>query len=127
MKECIIRCINRNQKSEKVVLYSDVVDVFVGKRILVRRIINRQFRIMATLATEEFVCKKDIYIIKLNDNNLSYEYVLGILNSKLISYYKTKASGSAKKDDFTQITLTDIRMLPIPLVDLNVQKMPEEE
>lgn len=97
-------------------------DFFVGKRILVRRIISRQFRIMATLTTEEFVCKKDIYIVKLTNEKLSYEYILALLNSKLISYYKTKNSGAAKKDDFTQITLGDIRQLPIPNIELALQQ-----
>ena len=89
-------------------------DFFLGERILVRRIISRQFRIMANIVNDEFVCKKDIYIVKLTDSSIDYKFILGLLNSKLISYYKTKNSGSAKKDDFTQITLGDIRQLPIP-------------
>jgi len=95
---------------------------FTGERILIRRIISRQFRMMATYTDEEFVCKKDIYIVKLNDDTLSYKYILALLNSKLLSYYKTKNSGSAKKDDFTQITLGDIRQLPIPKIDTITQK-----
>lgn len=89
--------------------------LFLGERILVRRIISRQFRIMANIVNDEFVCKKDIYIIKLKDSSFSYQFLLGLINSKLISYYKTKNSGSAKKDDFTQITLGDLRQLPIPI------------
>ena len=96
---------------------------FSGERILVRRIISRQFRIMATYTNEEFVCKKDIYIIKLNDDTINYKYLLALLNSKLLSNYKTKNSGSAKKDDFTQITLGDIRQLPIPKIDGINQKV----
>jgi hypothetical protein len=95
---------------------------FIGERILVRRIINRQFRMMSTFTDEEFICKKDIYIIKLKDDTLSYKYVLALLNSNLLSYYKTKNSGSAKKDDFTQITLGDIRQLPIPKIESLKQK-----
>lgn len=95
---------------------------FTGERILVRRIISRQFRMMATYSDEEFVCKKDIYIIKLNQNILNYKYVLALLNSTLLSFYKTKNSGSAKKDDFTQITLGDIRQLPIPNIEVALQR-----
>jgi adenine-specific DNA-methyltransferase len=95
---------------------------FTGERILVRRIISRQFRMMATYTNEEFVCKKDIYIIKLNDETINYKYVLALLNSKLLSFYKTKNSGSAKKDDFTQITLGDIRQLPIPKIEISKQQ-----
>ena len=95
---------------------------FQGERILVRRIISRQFRIMASIAEEEFVCKKDIYILRLTDATFSHKFILGVLNSKLISFYKTKNSGSAKKDDFTQITLGDLRRLPIPIVSDEQQK-----
>lgn len=95
---------------------------FTGERILVRRIISRQFRMMATFSDEEFVCKKDIYIIKLKDDTLNYKYVLALLNSTLLSFYKTKNSGSAKKDDFTQITLGDIRQLPIPKIETAKQQ-----
>lgn len=94
---------------------------FVGERILIRRIISRQFRMMAAYTNQEFVCKKDIYIIKLNDEKIKYKYLLALLNSKLLSFYKTRNSGSAKKDDFTQITLTDVRQLPIPKIDTSMQ------
>jgi hypothetical protein len=94
---------------------------FRGERILVRRIISRQFRMMAAYTNEEFVCKKDIYIIKINDDTIDYRYLLALLNSKLLSFYKTKNSGSAKKDDFTQITLGDIRQLPIPKIETTKQ------
>jgi hypothetical protein len=58
----------------------------------------------------------------LNDDTINYKYVLALLNSKLLSFYKTKNSGSAKKDDFTQITLGDIRQLPIPKIGSSKQQ-----
>ena len=82
---------------------------------------------MATITNDEFVCKKDIYIVKLNNDGYLYEYLLAIINSKLISYFKTKSSGSAKKDDFTQITLTDLRQLGIPAISLEEQKIYKEK
>ena len=102
-------------------------DYFQGTRILVRRIVNRQFRLMATITHDEFVCKKDIYILKLTNDGYIYEYLLAIINSKLISYFKTKSSGSAKKDDFTQITLTDLRQLGIPAISLEEQEAFKEK
>jgi adenine-specific DNA-methyltransferase len=89
-------------------------DFFIGERLLIRRIISRQFRIMATFTEKRFVTKKDIYIFKVNNNKYSAKYLLAIFNSKLISYVKTRGSSSAKKDDFTQLTLNDIRQLGIP-------------
>ena len=90
-------------------------DYFKGERLLVRRIINRQFRIMATITSERFVTKKDIYTIQLNTNSISCKYLLAILNSKLISFINTRGSTSAKKDDFTQLTLNDLRQIRIPI------------
>ncbi|PKN66802.1 MAG: type II restriction endonuclease [Deltaproteobacteria bacterium HGW-Deltaproteobacteria-12] len=87
---------------------------FQGERLLIRRIISRQFRIMATIATDDFVTKKDIYTVKSKITNFSNKYLLAILNSKLISFIKTKESMTAKKDDFTQLTLKDIRELRLP-------------
>jgi adenine-specific DNA-methyltransferase len=40
--------------------------------------------------------------------------LLSIINSKLISFINTKTSTTAKKDDFTQLTLNDIRQIRIP-------------
>jgi type I restriction-modification system DNA methylase subunit len=86
---------------------------FIGERILIRRIINRQFRIMCNYFENEFVNKKDLYILKITDNKFSTKYVLSLMNSSLFSYIKTKGSTSATKDDFSQLTLNDIRTLPI--------------
>ena len=90
-------------------------EYFEGERVLVRRIVNRQFRIMAAITASDFVNKKDIYIFKLNTPDVSCKYLLAIINSRLISFIKTKASTTAKKDDFTQLTLNDIRQLGIPV------------
>jgi adenine-specific DNA-methyltransferase len=95
---------------------------FEGERILIRRIINRRFRIMANITNVTFVNKKDIYVFKSKNSNFPPTMLLAIINSKLISYVKTKGSTSAKKDDFTQLTLNDIREIPIPNVDGKVKK-----
>ena len=90
-------------------------EYFEGERLLVRRIINRQFRIMATITSSRFVTKKDVYTIKLTTTEISSKYLLAIINSNLISFINTKGSTTAKKDDFTQLTLNDIRQIRIPL------------
>ncbi len=95
---------------------------FTGKRILVRRIVSRQFRIMATLVEQEFVVKKDLYIFKVIDSRFLPEYILAVINSKFISFLKTQSSNAAKKDDFTQLTLTDIRDLRVKIIPLDEQE-----
>jgi hypothetical protein len=98
-------------------------EFFTGSRILVRRIVSRQFRIMATLVEEEFVSKKDLYCFKITNKDYLEEYLLALINSKLFSYLKTSTSNAAKKDDFTQLTLKDIRDLPIKVANMETQQL----
>lgn len=86
---------------------------FQGERILIRRLISRQFRVLANLLTDEFVNKKDLYNLKVVNPKYNAKYLLAIINSKLISFLKTKGSTNATKDDFSQLTLSDIREIPI--------------
>jgi hypothetical protein len=87
---------------------------FEGCRILVRRLISRKLRVMATLVCDEFINKKDIYNIIVS-NAFKAEYVLAIINSKITSFLLTKGSVTSTKDDFSQITLSEIRDINIPL------------
>ena len=63
------------------------------------------------------VFKKDINPFLITDEKLSTFYVLGILNSALISYLYVNASSIATKDDFRQTTLAELRRLPIRTID----------
>lgn len=95
--------------------------IFEGERILVRRLVNRRFRIMACAVNEDFVTKKDLYVFKIQDNRLSIWYVLALLNSRLFSYLRVISSATASKDDFGQLTLAELRDLPIPIADISIQ------
>jgi type I restriction-modification system DNA methylase subunit len=94
---------------------------FLGERILIRRLINRQFQIMGTYVHDEFVNKKDLYNLKIINSNYNIKYILALINSKLISYLKTKGAATASKDDFGQLTLSDIREIPIKSILLSEQ------
>jgi len=98
-------------------------DFFTGHRVLVRRLVSRQDRLMAQAVTETFVNKKDIYIFKPT-NKLSSNYLLALLNSKLLSYIYFCNDVVAQKDDFRQTTLEGIRKLPIPRISFTT---PEKE
>ena len=95
---------------------------FQDERIVIRRLINRQFRIMASLVSDEFVNKKDIYNLKLTNNNYEIHYLLALINSKLFSFMKTKGSTTASKDDFSQLTLSDIRTIPVKKINVEQQE-----
>lgn len=90
---------------------------FQGERILIRRIISRQFRIMAVYVNEEFVNKKDYYNLKIIDDTFNIKYILAIVNSQLISFLRTRGSTTATKDDFAQLSLNDVRDIPIKSIN----------
>ncbi len=101
---------------------NDSLYYYQNKRILVRRIISRKDRIMATIVDENFVNKKDLYSFKVTNNEFLPEYVLGLINSKLLSYIYVQTSTISTKDDFRQTTLAELRRLPIRRVDEEEQK-----
>lgn len=94
---------------------------FQGERILIRRLINRQFQIMAMYLNDEFVNKKDLYNLKVINDEFDIKFLLALINSKLISYLKIKGTTTATKDDFGQLTLSDIRQIPIKKIEKELQ------
>jgi hypothetical protein len=65
------------------------------------------------------VFKKDINPFIVSDKAWTVSFVLGVLNSKLISYLYVNTSSIATKDDFRQTTLAELRKLPIPKLSGN--------
>jgi type I restriction-modification system DNA methylase subunit len=91
---------------------------FNEERILVREITNG--RIEAAFCREEYynnpsiincVAKPDTKI------NLKLPFILGLVNSKLLSYYHRHTSPKANKGVFPKILVNDVRSLPILNVD----------
>ncbi len=85
---------------------------FAQPRILVRRLINRRARMMATYTEAEWVTKKDLYSLIVN-GEYHGSFLLSLLNSRLFSYLYVAQSTVASRDDFPQVTLADLRHLPI--------------
>ncbi len=90
-------------------------DWFQGERILLRRLVNRQQRLMATLAAETFVTNKNLYSVLPAQTDA--QVLLGVLNSRLISFLYVNQVAQATKDDFPQVTIKDFAALPFPQVD----------
>ena len=86
---------------------------FKGKRILVREITNPS--IYAAITEEEMYNDPSILIVK--DNNKQIEIILGILNSKLATFYHFNNSPKAIKGAFPKILVKDIKEFPLP--DIN--------
>ena len=87
-------------------------------KILIRRVINRQDRLMATYTDKKLVYKKDINPFIVIEDHWNSLYVLGVLNSRLLSYFYVNTSSIATKDDFRQTTLAELRRLLIPRLSL---------
>jgi len=83
-------------------------------KLLIRRVISRQDRLLVAYTDEKLVFKKDINPFILIDKSWNIFFMLGILNSRLISYLYINTSSIAAKDDFRQTTLAELRGLPIP-------------
>lgn len=87
---------------------------FKGARILLRRLVNRRQRLMASILEETFITNKNLYSILIKQPAQDIRAVLGILNSRLISYLYIKQVTQATKDDFPQVTIKDLLSLPFP-------------
>jgi hypothetical protein len=85
---------------------------FLGKRILIREITNP--RIFAAIVEEELYNDPAILIIKDNPCDFSIETLLGILNSKLATFFHFNSSPKATKGTFPKILVYDINNFPLP-------------
>ncbi|SEO92755.1 N-6 DNA Methylase [Halorientalis persicus] len=92
---------------------------YTNPRILIRRLVNRDDRLMAMIAEDDFVVKKDLNpFIKSGDTPL--RYILACVNSSLHSYLYISQSAMALKDDFRQTTLAELQKLPIRTINAEV-------
>jgi hypothetical protein len=90
---------------------------FEGERLVLRRLVSRQQRLMASLLHETVVTNKNLYSVRATSDH-SILYVLGVLNSRLISRIYLSQVTQATKDDFPQVTIRDILAMPAPVLDL---------
>lgn len=85
-------------------------EFFKTPRILIREITNPN--ILACYTEEEYYNTPSIINV-INIKKYSVKYILGILNSKLLSFYHINSSPKAKKGLFPKILVNDVRNLPI--------------
>jgi len=96
--------------------YPKVFHWFTGERILLRRLVSRRRRLMATRIADTVITNKNLYVLKVVPGE-SLEFLLGILNSRLLSRLYLAQVSQATKDDFPQVTIKDILALPAPILD----------
>ncbi len=94
------------------------IDWFIGPRLLLRRLVNRQQRLMANYTDHDMITNKNLYVVR-PANHYSPLYILGVLNSLLISRFYLAQVTQATKDDFPQVTIRDMMNLPIRRIDFD--------
>jgi len=99
---------------------------FKGPRLLLRELISRQFRLQAVKAEEDFVTNKSMQSILRSDGGPDLDYLLGCINSRLMSWYFLLRSNIAQRDDFPKIVLKETRSLPLPIVSATNAKEAKE-
>jgi hypothetical protein len=114
-----VRRYETNKKRESFIRFDETIieqkplRYFQGPRILLRELISRQFRLQAVKTTEDFVTNKSMQSILVTEDGYDINYVLGIINSNLMSWYFLRLSNIAQRDDFPKIVLKESRSLPI--------------
>jgi type I restriction-modification system DNA methylase subunit len=83
---------------------------FNSERILIREITNP--RILAGYTKEEFYNTPSIINV-VSIRKLHPFYILGLVNSRLLSFYHVETSPKSKKGLFPKILVNDVRCLPI--------------
>ena len=86
---------------------------FNGERIVVREVTSKGI-IQATFIDEDYVFSNSVDGIKIVGKRIEAKYLLGLINSKLISFYHLNTSPNAFKGTFPKMLLQDLRDLPIP-------------
>ena len=100
-----------------------VESFFEQPRILVRQIPNKPpYCIHATYVENKIVNDLNSMIILQKDNGFDLKYVLGVLNSKLISYWFYYHFDKFQRKTFPQFKLSELDVFPIPNVIPDLQK-----
>jgi len=96
---------------------SKPLDYFSLPRILLRQVLSRKLRLQASLAKETFLTNQSVQSLIINptiDDPPALEYLLAILNSRLISWYFVAFNSVARRDDFPKIIIQQTREMPLP-------------
>lgn len=82
-----------------------------------RKIVIRQTgdSLIAALDKEQFVCMNNLHVLTLKDSALSLEYILAIVNSKLMDYYHSLLNPE-KGEALAEVKKENLEKLPIKIL-----------
>ena len=93
---------------------------FLGVRILVQEIVGgKERRIIASYYDKELYYSRDVIPIKIEKEQPHPFYLLGIINSRLITWYHHKRNPKAQKELFPKLLVSDLKNLPIRKIDFS--------
>jgi len=92
-------------------------EYFSSPRILLRQVLSRKLRLQAGVTNKAFLTSQSVQSIIANSSIPGVpplEYLLAILNSRLISWYFVNVNSVARRDDFPKIIIQQTREIPLP-------------
>lgn len=98
--------------------YKDL-SIYRGKKILVRK---TGVGVTASLDYDDSITNQVVYILKLKpewENTITLEFVLAVLNSRVITYFLIKRYGENEWKSHPYLTQSMLAKLPFPDIDLN--------
>lgn len=89
-------------------------EIFEGERIIIARIpVKSNYSFRATLVSDDFVHEQSIEsICNIKSNPF---FLIGVINSKILSFYTIKKFNFLQRNTFPQMRLNQIREFPIPV------------
>jgi len=88
------------------------------KKIIIRQTADN---LIAHIDTNKFLSLKNVHNLRINQKDLTYEYLLGLLNSKLLDWWYQKLIPERGRV-FAEVKVVNRKKLPIKLIDFSVPK-----
>lgn len=76
-------------------------------------------RLVAAYCDQELYYSRDVIPIKIEKEPPSPFYLLGVVNSKLITWYHHKKNPKAQKGLFPKVLVSDLKKLPVRTIDFS--------
>jgi adenine-specific DNA-methyltransferase len=96
-------------------------DMFTGERLLIRQIPRKSAYSLTVMYTDKPIMHERS-LISIRNINVEPYFILGILNSKVESYYALHQYDFLQRKTFPQLRLYQIKNLPIPTASSNEMK-----
>lgn len=101
------------------------LNIFTNPKIIIREITSEFPKcILATYSEYPYLFNRsNIAINEKEDFNFSLKYILGLLNSKLFSFYFIKNTAKSVRKMFPKLILLDLRKFPIKITNEEKKKL----